>query len=710
MPAQLTISTSVQIALDLMVWCASDGGLLAASLVFGTRMSRHSVRGALGLVLSLVVWIGAKAAIVQTLGLLGALTPMWLIVASVATAVALAATSRGGRDARSAWRRVAVVTRSALAGPRGGAGWVAAAALAVLVLRAGLVEGLDSLSIQGPMIVEWLQHGRVSLLSYWNYPQVWEYQAVPALLLGPGDILAVVPRLTGAVLLLLTTTEVGRRLGLSARASWTAGWFAVLSPLVWGLEHGEGTFKNDVAMAVGVLLGILAIERAVRRVGGCGALFSASAFLMVGTKPTGFLFTSIVVAILAAVGLVRRRRPPLLRAGLLAGSLMMVPGATQLANLVEHGNPIFPFSMKIGSVEILAGTLDVTGTSILEHAWDARTWEVLLRGTRDRAGRETPTVIGAGVVGLAIAIIGLDRRRTPRAPRRCTALVFAGSVTVLTIAWLGTPWSRGVSDADVQFLSSGLTLRYALAPVVVLMTAGFATTYRILPWLVSSTLGPLIWLGFAIARWGGRWALWLSAPETLWWLFACLATGFLAALWILRERSRRAAASATLAAALISLTLVWPMSLERRRESEWVPGARAIWRTIWYGQPRPPMTIGISDPRVTRRYLLFGPRLGNRLRVVSPSDLAGISPDELRFYLLQERPRSAQRLPERLELLSRSGWHQKAESSDGRSILLEHAEPRRQGPTQARGDAHHCGGSPASKEGPSVAPDRDSSS
>ncbi len=64
--------------------------------------------------------------------------------------------------------------------PACGLGWLGAGFLLFLAGRfLVLSEDIDALSLHGPMIVEWVQSGRVALQSHWNYPQCWEYQFVP---------------------------------------------------------------------------------------------------------------------------------------------------------------------------------------------------------------------------------------------------------------------------------------------------------------------------------------------------------------------------------------------------------------------------------------------------------------------------------------------------------------------------------------------------
>ena len=626
-----------------------------------------------------------NAVVVQTLGLLGALKPLpYLLICLGAGVVAI----RIGRPATSHRSPIALLRRLAtLWLPRAplGAGYLCFGFLLYLCFRNSLVSGIDSLSIHGPLIVGWVQKHAVELTWRWNYPLCWEYQFAPIYLLARSDVLVFLPRLLAFTALLCLAREVAAGIGVPGRAAALLAWLGTLTPAYWGLA-GSGTFKNDPALAIGILLSLVAVQRASRRRPGGLGMIQLGVFLMLGTKATGVIYAGpFLVGFLAfelrRTGLHRlwRRAAAFLA---LTVALQSTPFAVQAANYLRNGNPFYPIQFAVAGHRVFPGPANLDGTSVLDHAQDPRAWRWLLLSSTKRIGIEFPLLAGVLVLLtalriLALALSYLRRRRSDRwnSDRSLAALVHLGAASFLWLIFLATPWSAGNAPQSLNYLKNGLSLRYALAPIALTyLGAGL-----LLPRRSSVSVSRIVSLvGLAILCW--RWqpivAAWPIPATAFLRHFALLVIGI-----FLVERaghglssrirplspSRRWAIGSAAALVLILALHVLADAVERLRGREWgvAYGYREMWHYVWNEVP-PGSTILVDESDPLFRYFLLGPDLSNRFEVAT-----GAIPPDARYFFLHDRSRgTGRRFNERLKELRSDGWRVVAVGQQGVGLIL----------------------------------------
>ena len=618
--------------------------------------------------------------LVQTLGIFGLLQVSWYLAFSLASGIAVLFFWRAKRPLQAAFRLVQRVCRLWLVAPAWGLGWLGALCLLYLAKRClFLPRDIDALTLHGPMIAEWIGAGRIALSSYWNYPQCWEYQFVPAFLLLRSDVLVAIPSLLAAVAIALAVRELATRLALGGRIGHLLALLVATMPVVW-----RETLKNDAIFAFALLLGILAVDRAARRLPGSFWLFQLAAFLIFGTKPSGFLYVGLLaVAYLAAYRIAAERQKAQRRSGeLLVGLAFFLlfqasALAVQLKNFFVNGNPVHPLRLELFGLTIFDGTGDLAGTSILDNLGQAEVWRQLKQGGDWGVGAESvllpPLLLAALISALAAALRRVSGRQAPKTGATL-AWLLPPAAALLWILFLATPWSAGPSRGNWQYLGSGESLRYAIAPLALTCLVAAEWAQRLLG---RRNLVPLLALLFPLLvyeKWDHR-KLFADGRLFLWSLFA---------VWLLvagldRGLGRRLAriglgmkivASFVLVLALTAWFAGW---VEGIRERRWVKPFRAVWTEV-HRQIPPGSTIGTNDPSAGYRYFLYGPRFENRIAVVDiGAGDGGKIPEEIDYFYLYARQGEEDRR-QLIEALGRSGWRVLALPEDGRAALL--AGPR----------------------------------
>ncbi len=642
----------------------------------------RSARSSLRLLATLAGQMALTAIVVQALGLLGLLRAPIFLASCLGAGLAAAVLRRRSRPLRAFWRLLADSARLWLAAPGWGLGPLTLVLLAMLGdAFFALPRDVDALAMHGPLIAEWVQTGRVGFDSRWNYPLCWEYQFVPSFLLLRSDALAIVPGLMAVTGLLLALRELARRVHLGGRAAHWVGLLCVASPVIW-----RETLKSDPAVGLAQLIGILAIERASRGGRGSFWLLQLSLFLVLGTKASGFFYGALLAFAYLVVWLVQRRRAGVLRplAPLLAQGLALTflfqasAAAVQARNLAEHGNPMYPLRWQLGSWVLLDGPGDAAGTAILDAAGDPATWKALLAGGRIACGAEWPFLLLALAACAAYASIAAGRIATGRQPLRRRGATFFGLLAAALVLWVtffGTPWVLGLKPGVTDYLASGQSLRFAIAPlgltylVVAALLQHLLGRRRFLLLLAPACLLLVVfkWHGFGI--WTFSWS---SLGELLaaWAAAAAVAAGV--ALPAGRKGAKRAFA-ATLPALLVLGGAIYARHVETAHRPPWTPAYRDIWHTVWNEIPAG-STIALNDGRALFRYLLYGPRFENRLRIfeLGRRALGGGAealPPEIGYLYFFVGPSKADLEPAlaRLETL---GWRVAGVAGDGRGALL----------------------------------------
>lgn len=660
-------------ALGLAAWALADALL--------PRSSRVSLR----LLATLAGQMALTAVVVQTLGLVGLLRAPLLVGVCLLAGGAAAYLRRERRPLRSFARLLGEAFRLWLVAP----GWVLGPLTLVVLALLGdaffaLPRDVDALAMHGPLIAEWVGSGRVGFDSRWSYPLVWEYQFVPGYLLLRSDALVLVPGLSALAGLLLALRELARRLHLGGRAAHLAALLCVASPVLW-----RESLKSDPVFAMAQLLGILAIERASRGGRGSFWLLQLALFLVLGTKASGFFYAGLLGVLWLAVWLAawlaagRRRaerRPwgALLARGLLFTlAFQATAAAVQARNLIEHGNPMYPLLWRLGNIVLLDGPSDAAGTSLLEAAGRRETWAALYAGGRIAAGPEWPVLLLllAACGGYALYAGGRIAGGRQRASRRgLTFLALLAAAGLLWASFAATPWVLALAPGSTLYLSSGQSLRFAIAPLGLSYLVAAALLQHLLGRRIFGLALPAACLMLVLGKWHGFGVYTLSWTGLGQLLAAWAAAALAIAAGRLALRPARPALRAALRAAPAALALaglvLYAKHVEVFHRPSWIPAYREVWTTVWNEVPAGSV-IAISDSRTLFRYVLYGPRFENRLEPVQLGRLGdrGEVPAGVRYLYFFVGPRRAELEPAIANLGAR-GWRSLAIAGDGRGALL----------------------------------------
>jgi hypothetical protein len=160
--------------------------------------------------------------------------------------------------------------------------------------------------------------------------------------------------LLGAV----ASATIAKQLGVPAKFAWLAGAVFAISPIVVAQASVAYVDLLVSAFFVSGLSFGLAVHRRDGPMGAPCLLAGMAAGLLIGTKLTGLIYASLI-AVVVAVGLLRRRRPArrgrsLPALGFLA--LLLIFGAPSIARTwVTTGDPVYPVQVKVAGSVVFAG-------------------------------------------------------------------------------------------------------------------------------------------------------------------------------------------------------------------------------------------------------------------------------------------------------------------------------------------------------------------
>lgn len=649
----------------------STGSLLLAGWAIADRFLPREARVGLRLLLILLVQFWLCAVLVQTLGFFGLLTPPIYLAASLVPGLIGMFAERHKRPLVSAGKLLERALRAFIVAPRFAVGWLAAGLLLVLAQNLlALPQNMDALSLHGPLVVEWIQSGKVALESHWNYPQVWEYQFAANFLLTGSDLLALLPGTLALIALLLAVRELAQRFRLTGYLGYFLSLAVIALPLLW-----RDTMKGDPVFALGLLACLLALERGARGRRGAFLLLQAGLFLVIGAKASGFFYAFwglvVWVGIETAAGRVDFQQ---LARGLAATAAIQISAlATQLNSLFVHGNPVYPVRLELGGRELLPGPLSLAGTSVLDQAGEWETWRLFVLGGLKTVGPEWPLLLLLLPIGLAVVIREFWQLRFQwrhlAAERRFWGATWAAAL-LLFVLYAATPWTCNLKEGPCVVLGSGASLRFAIAPVCLLyllLGAGLrrVVSRRNLTRLLAVAV-PLV----VFFKWRAQLPLLAGEPALQAWAGSALWTvlfGIGVAVFLRRPRKIPGWIQG---AALILLIWAHALRVDITRASWWAPNHRDVWIRAHREIP-PGSAIGNNDRAGRLTYLLVGPRLENRI-VQVPLDRQNIDPRQIPasihhfLYYANQKPE----LERALQAFAREGWQLRAEPMNNRGAFF----------------------------------------
>ena len=261
-------------------------------------------------------------------------------------------------------------------------------------------HGFDDVSYHLSAVATWIRYGDLRMIRFSMgdpstpfYPILGEMASW--VLIAPfhdSDVAARWTQVFFAVFSFLAVAAIARRLGLSRRSS------ALASIAYAGIYHVFPVLSvsagNDQSTSFFTLAGLdaaLALARRPRP--GTAVVTGAALGLLLATKYIGVMFAPLILAVLALVAWIeRRRREPAERAPartlagaalLLAATMAFTGGYTYLRNAVTTGNPIFPAPVGILGIEIFPGWGGITTAERADAPeFDINVWEFLTRRSK----------------------------------------------------------------------------------------------------------------------------------------------------------------------------------------------------------------------------------------------------------------------------------------------------------------------------------------
>jgi hypothetical protein len=345
-------------------------------------------------------------------------------------------------------------------GGRGpGVSWQGAlAAVIPLALFLMPVREVDSL-YNLHYVLGWLDEGRNPYHFAFHYVPFFELGTLPGLALAGHDGLLWVQGAKAIGLLGAALWMLAEEFGLDRKLRLLAVSQALLLLHLWWNYSGISTIKNDMAAAAGQALLALVLVRAarIRRAGGeMGAWERAAAVvgaILVCTKFSGPILLAVWAPLAWLAGrqswLAGRRMAWAWWTGGAAAWLATV-GHYYTKNVWEHGNPVYPFAMKLGPLR-LPGLADQSHTSLLYSWREPAVWKSFFwpEGGVSPMGVLFPLAWGALA---ALVVWRLARWKNPEFPLFYGAALFV---------YLRSIYSASGQIGDLQFVRNDLnSLRY----------------------------------------------------------------------------------------------------------------------------------------------------------------------------------------------------------------------------------------------------------
>ena len=233
--------------------------------------------------------------------------------------------------------------------------------------------GGDDVSYHMGAVATWLRHGDLRMMKFEFGDRSTAFYPILAeitswALLAPfrdSDVAARWTQLPFALFSFLALAALGRRLGLSRRASaFAVLFYASIHHILPVLTYTAGNDHSTSFFTLAALDGALATSRRPTR--GRAVMTGLALGLLVGTKYIGLFYGATLALVLALLLLAHPehralfttgegRRRLLTLTGILLGAGLLAGGYTYLRNLWTLGNPVFPAPLRLLGHELCRG-------------------------------------------------------------------------------------------------------------------------------------------------------------------------------------------------------------------------------------------------------------------------------------------------------------------------------------------------------------------
>lgn len=128
----------------------------------------------------------------------------------------------------------------------------------------------------------------------------------------------------------------------------------------------------------------------------------------------------------------------------------------------------------------------------------------------------------------------------------------------------------------------------------------------------------------------------------------------------------------------MAFTTATALAVEEQRRLRWMPPCAEVWRFIHQHVPSESL-IGVEGSGATLHYLLYGPRLDNRLQPLGPRRTAGREPipDNLDLLYVKTSRRDRPGHVRGIDAYNTAGWTVVAQCREGwaHALLFDRSPP-----------------------------------
>ncbi|MCP5120295.1 MAG: hypothetical protein GY953_56590, partial [bacterium] len=416
-------------------------------------------------------------------------------------------------------------------------------------------------------VMDWLRNRTTPYEFAYNYVAFWELTYLPGFALTRSDLFVWFQSLKPVALLALALWLIAGELQMPRHLRiWSMG--ALLAfPHLWLDPSGVSTIKNDMIAAAGQGIVALVVVRAAKRtLGRLDAVWLAFAAVFLSVKFSGPVYLVVGGLVAAAVcwhWLLDHWKMAALTVG---GALVLwlpAVGHYYLRNLIEFGNPLYPFEINAGFLH-LPGRADLSYSSILANLDDPRLWRAffLPEGGMSPIGVLFPLALVVVLVGSVVLVLRW---------RKDVAFALGLYQLVVWLIYFRSIYSASGYPGDLQFVLNNLnSTRYvegALLVAELFLVAVFARSR-------------LVYLLLAAQGLSRMWLVLTRTDEINWVIAGGLGVGFAAAGAVAAPRLR-----ATAAAAMALLTLGCGAYLIEERRPEWLTRYQPIYSPLYDAPP-----------------------------------------------------------------------------------------------------------------------------
>lgn len=395
--------------------------------------------------------------------------------------------------------------------------WVSILGLLLLtpLIATSFMPVIETDSVHHSNALWGLADGRMSPLDFPNhYVAFWESGYIPGMIIADTQQYFSFISLQAVILVGLVSYTLARTLNLSPLHASLFGLTALLAGHLWGYAPtGVATIKNDMIYAAGILATITGLLKVTNHstlhcpgivLFAIGSAFASSKF----SGPPMIVLISLTACAFWWRLIFTDYRRFLWAIGAILIAIILSSGIYFIANWVRFENPFYPVELSVGPLHF-PGSINLDGTSILDHAGQMETWRYFFGwGTNYDIHASRWPYLEVGLLFPAIFALGFlsfilylrdffaplpDQEKDNWLSKN---VIFLAVVAVISwFLFIRSFWTAGATPDDFFYLRTQASLRYAIAQSQLLLLLAVVSATFILRgkrWLSLAFLGAVL--------------------------------------------------------------------------------------------------------------------------------------------------------------------------------------------------------------------------